>query len=156
MTTPNAVSVAASAVIVPESRWLSCRSAAGATVAGFVATATFMRAPRASRATRGRRGRRRSRRDDDLRLGPALELEVVVERRAREHAALRELEGRDLHHDRERLGDEDDRDEREEELVLRDHGDEPERASERQGAGIAHEELRGVRVEPDERDRPAG
>ena len=91
--------------------------------------------------------------DDDLRLRPSEELEVVVERRHPEDPLARELERAHLEDHGDRLDDEEPADEDEEDLLLDEDGDGPERRAEREGARVAHEDLGGVRVEPQEAER---
>src|SRR5262245_29207369 len=93
--------------------------------------------------------------NDDLRLGPALHLVVMVQRGHPEHAPARELERRDLDDDRARLDDVDPADQRQEQLRLGEHRQRAERAAERQRAHVAHEHLRGIAVEPQEAERRA-
>src|SRR5437868_5563510 len=92
---------------------------------------------------------------DDLRLAPADELEVVVQRRHSEDALAGELEGSDLQHDRRRLDDEDAADDDEDEFLLDEQRDGPERAAERERADVAHEDVGGVRVVPEEAETGA-
>src|SRR5690606_20335612 len=87
--------------------------------------------------------------DDDLRLGPAEQLEVVVDRRHAEDPLPAELEGADLEDHRERLDDEDAADDRQDERLLARERDDAERGAERERADVAHEHLRRVRVEPE-------
>jgi hypothetical protein len=63
---------------------------------------------------------------------------------------LRVLEVGHLGHHRERLDDEDAAHHREHDLLARDDGDRAERAAERERADVAHEDLRRMRVEPQE------
>src|SRR4051812_15855041 len=117
MTTPNAVSVAATAVIAAESRTLSAsRGRRSAPVASFPGSCWVAVSISAHLERRERRRGREHRNDPeprhDLRLGPALELEVVVEGRALEDALPGQLERGDLEHDGARLAHEDEGDER--------------------------------------------
>ena len=88
--------------------------------------------------------------DDDGRLLPALLLEVVVQRRHAEDALARELVARDLDDDRDRLEHEEPADDGEHQLVLGDDADDAERPADGERAGVAHEDHRGRRVEPQE------
>src|SRR5579862_491668 len=88
--------------------------------------------------------------DDDLRLGPAEELEVVVDRRHAEDALPPQLERHHLADHRQRLDDEDAADDQQHELLARDERDDPERRAECERADVAHEHLRRVGVEPEE------
>src|SRR5262245_2276223 len=92
---------------------------------------------------------------DDLRLAPPALLEVVVDRRHPENALAPRLVRGDLHDDGERLGDEQPADDDEEELLLDQDRDRAERTPESHRADVAHEDLRGVRVEPEEPERGA-
>src|SRR5262249_28112494 len=93
--------------------------------------------------------------DDDLRLGPALHLVVMVERRHPEHAPARELERRDLDDHRPRLDHVDPADQRQQELGLGEDGQRADGAAEGQRAHVAHEHLGRVGVEPQKAQRPA-
>src|SRR2546422_2156194 len=66
---------------------------------------------------------------DDLRLRPARELVMVVERRHAEHAAAGQLEARDLDDHRHRLDDVEAADQRQQELRLREHREHPDRGA---------------------------
>src|SRR5256885_16700143 len=86
---------------------------------------------------------------DHLRLAPADQLEVVVERRhAEQPLSARRLEVADLQDDGERLEEEDAADDRQEQLLLDQDRDEPERGAERERAAVAHENLGGGRGLP--------
>src|SRR4051812_9182856 len=93
--------------------------------------------------------------DHDLRLGPSLLLEMVVQRRHPEHAFAGQLERDHLHDDGYRLQHEQPADDGEHQLVLGRHRDRAEHAAERQRAGIAHEDRRRRRVEPEEAEAGA-
>src|SRR5512142_391380 len=67
--------------------------------------------------------------DDDLRLGPALELEVVVDRGHAEDALARRLVREHLEDDRQRLHHEDPADQHEHDLLLDHDGDRAERGA---------------------------
>src|SRR6185312_3905194 len=84
----------------------------------------------------------------DLRLGPALLLEMVMDRRHLEDALSRELERSHLHDHRNRFQHEQTPDHREDDLVLGRDRDGAEKAAERERAGIAHEDRGGRGVEP--------
>src|SRR3546814_1104753 len=62
--------------------------------------------------------------DDDRRLGPSAELEVVVDRRHPEDAALEDPEAADLQDDRQRLGDVEGADDRQQELHVEGRSEE--------------------------------
>src|SRR5690242_9942856 len=88
----------------------------------------------------GETGERQHHRDDpeadhDLRFGPALLLEVVMDRRHPEHALARELEGHDLHDHRHRLEHKQSADHRKHDLVLHGDRDRAQHAAERERAG---------------------
>src|SRR5262245_11178634 len=93
--------------------------------------------------------------DDDLGLRPALLLVVVVNRRHQEDALAGELEAHDLRHDAESLEEEDAAEDDREQLVLEEHGASAEPATERERTDVSHEDLRGVRVVPEEADAGA-
>src|ERR1700726_1466591 len=87
---------------------------------------------------RGEAGQRQHHRDDpepdhDLRFGPAQLLEMVMDRRHPEDALAGELERRHLH-----------------DLMFDRNRDRAKHAAERQRTGIAHEDRRRRRVEPQE------
>src|SRR5450631_3293115 len=89
---------------------------------------------------RGEAGQRQHHRNDpepnhDLRLGPALLFEMVMQRRHAEDALAGELEGGDLHDHRHRLQHEQPADHREHDLVLHRDRDRAEHAAERQRTG---------------------
>src|SRR5665213_2383512 len=92
---------------------------------------------------------------DDLRFLPSRLLEVMVQRRHLEEAPAfavaqpRVLEPADLRHHRQRLDDEDAAHDPEDDLLARDHRDRAERATERERADVAHEDLRRIGVEPE-------
>src|SRR5262245_52240253 len=87
--------------------------------------------------------------DDDLRLGPAEQLEVVVNGRHAEDALAAQLERDDLPDDRQRLHDEDEPDEQQDDLLPGDQRHGAEGGAERERADVAHEHLRGIGVEPE-------
>src|SRR5215471_6852615 len=88
--------------------------------------------------------------DDDLRLGPAELLEMVMQRRHLEHALAGEPEREHLHDHRHRLEHEQAADDGERDLVLGGDRDRADQAAERERAGVAHEDRGGRRVEPEE------
>src|SRR5215813_5042944 len=98
---------------------------------------------RSAQFQRGEAGERQHHRDDpeadhDLRLGPTLLLEMMMQRRHHEHALARHLERDHLHDDGNRFDHEQPADHGEHDLVLhRDRGG-AEHAAERKRAGIAH------------------
>src|SRR5579883_2232655 len=92
---------------------------------------------------------------DDLRLGPAELLEMMVDRRHAEDALAGHLERSDLHDDRQGFDDEQSADDRQHDLVLDRDRNRAEQAAQGQRAGIAHEYLRRRRVEPEEADAGA-
>src|SRR5215211_502042 len=94
--------------------------------------------------------------DHDLRLGPGLHLEVVVDRRHQEDAPAPEPEAGHLEHHGQRLDQEDPPDHEQQHLGLREDGEGTERATDRHRSGVAHEHLSRKRVEPEEADRGAG
>src|SRR3954454_19679730 len=101
----------------------------------------------------GEAGQRQHHRDDpepdhDLRLGPALLLEMMMQRRHPEHAFAGHLERHHLHDDRYRFKHEQSADHGKHDLVLDRHRDGAEHAAERERAGVAHEDRRRRRVEP--------
>src|SRR4051812_29593134 len=105
-------------------------------------------------------GKREHNRDDpesdhDLRLGPALLLEMMMQRRHAEHALAREAERDHLHDHRDRLEHEQSAHDRERELLLGRDRNGAEQAAERERAGIAHEDRCRRRVEPEEAEAGA-
>src|ERR1700687_6195220 len=103
---------------------------------------------------RGEAGQRHNHRDDpepdhDLRFGPALLLEMMVQRRHPEQALAGELERHHLHDHRDRFQHEQPADHADHDLVLDGPRDRAEQAAERQRSGIAHEDRRRWRVEPE-------
>src|SRR5579863_5816027 len=78
--------------------------------------------------------------NDDLRLGPAELLEMMVDRRHLEDALAGELERHHLDDHRHRLEHEQAADHGENDLVLGGHRDGADHAAERQRAGVAHED----------------
>src|SRR5882724_6542026 len=103
---------------------------------------------------RGEAGERQHHRNDpepdhDLWLGPALLLEMMMQRRHPEHALAGKLEGCDLHDDRDRLQHEQAADHGEHDLVLHRDRSGTQHATERQRSGIAHEDRGRRRVEPE-------
>ena len=87
--------------------------------------------------------------DDNLRLGPALLLEVMVQRRHHEHALSRKLERNDLHDYRHRLKHEQATDDTEYYLVFGSHSDRAEQAAKCERTGVAHEDRGRRSVEPE-------
>src|SRR5262245_20408523 len=103
----------------------------------------------------GEAGERQHHRDDpeadhDLRLGPALLLEMMMQRRHAEHALARHLERHHLHDDGNRFDNEQPADDSKHDLVLHRYGGGAKHAAERQRAGVAHEDRGRRRVEPEE------
>src|ERR687898_1182630 len=92
---------------------------------------------------------------DDLRLRPRLELEVMVDRRHQEDALAEHLEGEDLDEDGERLDHEDAAHEDEQHLGLGHHGERRDRAAQPERPRVPHEDRRGEGVEPEEADARA-
>src|SRR5271169_635437 len=86
---------------------------------------------------------------DDLRLGPAELLEMMMNRRHAEDPPARQLERGHLHHDGKRLHDEKSADDRQHDLVLDGDRRSAQQASEGEGTGVAHENLRRRRIEPE-------
>src|SRR5690606_16939556 len=74
--------------------------------------------------------------DDDLRLAPALFLEMVVDRGHQEDPLAGALEVEHLDDDAERLDHEKAADDGQDDLVLGDDGDGAQRAAQRQAAGV--------------------
>src|SRR5918999_2088864 len=91
--------------------------------------------------------------DHDLRLGPRLHCEVVVDRRYQEDAAPEVLEREHLDHHGERLDHEDPADQQEQRLRLHHDREAGERPSDRHRAGVSHEHLGGEGVVPEEPDQ---
>src|SRR6266446_4903557 len=87
--------------------------------------------------------------EDDRRLGPALLLEMVMQRRHAEDAAAGPAIGQDLHDDRHGLEHEQAADDGEHDLVLGHDRHRPQRTADGERAGIAHEHLGGRCVEPE-------
>src|SRR5476651_1246642 len=83
-------------------------------------------------------------------LGPALLLEVMMQRRHAEDALAGELVGKDLHNHRHGLEHEQPAHDRQHDLVLGDDGDAAQRAADRERPGVTHEDHGGWRVEPQE------
>ena len=82
---------------------------------------------------------------DHLRLAPADQLEVVMNRRHAEDALAGDLERGDLDDDRHRLHHEHAADDREQRLLLDEERDGAERAAEPERSDVAHEDLGRVR-----------
>src|SRR6266540_3740117 len=89
---------------------------------------------------------------DDLRLRPAEDLEVVVHRGHQEDPLAEGLEGEDLDEHAERLDDEDAAEDEQELLGLRHHRQAGDRAAEAERAGVAHEDGGREGVEPQKAD----
>ena len=77
-------------------------------------------------------------------------LEMVVDRRHPEHALAGALVDEHLDDDRQRLEHEQAADDRQHELMVGRDRDRAERAAQREAAGVAHEDRRRRRVEPQE------
>src|SRR5216683_6966700 len=88
--------------------------------------------------------------EDDGGLGPALLLEMMVQRRHAEDAPAGPFVGQDLDDDRYRLEDEQTADDGQHDLVLGDDGDRAQGAADGERPGVAHEHHGGRRVEPQE------
>src|SRR5216684_5406020 len=88
--------------------------------------------------------------EDDRRLGPALLLEMVMQRRHAEDAAAGPAIGQDLDDHRHGLEDEQTADDGQHDLVLGDDGDRAQGAADGERPGVAHEHHGGRRVEPQE------
>src|SRR3954470_1498208 len=89
---------------------------------------------------------------DDLRLRPPEDLEVVVDRGHQEDPLAERLEREDLQHHAGGLEHEDPAEDDQQLLGLRHHREARDRAAEAERAGVAHEDRRGERVEPQEAD----
>src|SRR5436190_20206040 len=88
---------------------------------------------------------------DDLRLAPANQLEVMMERRHAEQALpTRRLEIPDLQDHRKRLEHEHAADNRQQQLLLDQNGHRAEGGAKRQRSDVAHETRGGARVVPEE------
>src|SRR5215471_3547549 len=110
---------------------------------------------RLSQLERGETGDRQNPSDDpetdhDLRLLPALLLEMMVERRHAKDAPPGHLIARDLDDDRYRFEHEETTDDGEDQFVLGDDTDRSERCADRQRSGVAHEHHSWRSVEPQE------
>src|SRR5262245_33171379 len=102
---------------------------------------------------------------NDLAFLPTQLLEVVMQRRSSKDAVAAGilsaippravLEHVPLQEDGQRFGDEHEADEREDELCLQQNGHGAERAAQRERAGVAHEDLRGVRIVPEKSNQSA-
>src|SRR6266851_1674135 len=88
--------------------------------------------------------------EDDGGLGPALLLEMMVQRRHAEEAPAGPFVGQDLDDDRYGLEDEQTADDGQHDLVLGDDGDRAQGAADGKRSGVAHEHHGGRRVEPQE------
>src|SRR5713101_5782055 len=93
---------------------------------------------------RGQRSERKDQRrnpeaHDDFRLAPAHQLEMMVDRGHAKNALPREAERGDLQNHRQRLDNENAADEKEQDLLLEDDGDDAERSTERERTDVAHE-----------------
>src|SRR5215469_13867822 len=93
--------------------------------------------------------------DDHLRLAPAQQFEMVMNRRHAENALAPQLERTHLQNDRERFQDKYSADEEKQDLLLDDDGDGPKGAPQRQRADVSHENFRRMRVVPEESQRCA-
>src|SRR3954447_20683529 len=92
---------------------------------------------------------------DDLRLRPPEDLELVVDRGHQEDPLAERLEREALQQHRERLEHEDAAEDDQQLLGLRHHGEAGDRAAEAERAGVAHEDRRREGVEPEEPDARA-
>src|SRR5690606_26246169 len=88
--------------------------------------------------------------DHHLAFGPAKLLEMVMDRRHQEDAAAGHLEETDLDDDRQRFHDEQAADNGEHDFVLGGDRDGTDQAAHGERAGVAHEDRRRRRVEPEE------
>src|SRR3990172_3068026 len=94
--------------------------------------------------------------DDDLRLFPPHELEVVVERRHAEDALAGQLERPHLQDHRERFENKHAADEEKQNLLLDDDGHGAEGAAQGERAYVAHEDVGRVGVVPEKANRRSG
>ncbi len=93
---------------------------------------------------------------DHLRLAPAAQLEVVMQRRHAEDALpAGRLEVADLQHDRGGFEQEHAADQHQQQLLLDQDRDDAERGAQRQRSDVAHEDLGGIGVVPKESERGA-
>src|SRR4051812_4686958 len=92
---------------------------------------------------------------DDLRLRPAQDLEVVVDRGHEEDPLAEGLEREDLQEDAERLEHEDAAEDDQQLLGLRHHRDAGDRAAQGERSRVPHEDRGRERVEPQEPDAGA-
>src|SRR5271166_1881429 len=92
---------------------------------------------------------------DDLRLRPCPQLEMMVDGRHQEDPFARQLEVDDLDHDRQRLDHEDPAEQDQEQLGLCHDRHARDRAAQPQRAGVPHEDRGGEGVEPEKADAPA-
>src|SRR5690606_41063935 len=86
---------------------------------------------------------------DDARLRPALELEVMMQRRHLEDALAGEAEGQHLQDHRDGLDDEHAAHDEQHQLLPHHDGDDAERGAEGKRPDVAHEHLGRVGVEPE-------
>src|SRR4051794_5931175 len=93
--------------------------------------------------------------DHDLRLGPALLFEMVMQWRHAEDALAGELERGDLHDHRDSLQHEQPTNHREHDLVLHRDRDRAEHAAERQRTRVSHEDRSRRRIEPEKAEPSA-
>src|SRR5580704_2826126 len=82
---------------------------------------------------------------DDLRLRPSSQLEMMVYRSHQEHTLAGHLEGDHLNHDRQRLDHEDAAEQDQQHLGLGHHRESRDRATDPQRARVAHEDRRRER-----------
>src|SRR5580698_9553814 len=99
---------------------------------------------RSPQLQRGETGQRQHHRDDpepdhDLRFGPALLLEMMMQRCHPEHPLAGQFERGDLHDHRHRFQHKQSADHRQHDLVLHRDRDRAEHAAERERTGVAHE-----------------
>src|SRR5207247_7902138 len=80
---------------------------------------------------------------------------MVMNRRHAKNALAAQLERTHLQNDRERFHDKYSAHEKKQYLLLDDDGDGPERSAQRQRADVSHENLRRMRVVPEETQRRA-
>src|SRR3989338_4262222 len=131
---------------------------ASPTTSAFRSFSSIVSSPQLQRAQGEQRENQRGNpeTDDDLRLLPPDELEVVVERGHAEDAPAGQLEGADLQDHRQRLQDEHAADEEKQDLLLDDDGHGADGAAEGARADVAHEDFRGVGVVAKDAEGGAG
>ena len=93
--------------------------------------------------------------DDDGVFLPPAQLEVMMERRHREDAFAGQLETEHLQDDRDRFDHEDAADHHEQQLLFATNRDDADHAADGQRAGVAHEDFRGMAIEPEKAESRA-